>query len=148
MILIAYVNRMFILCDLEWFVNHSTHIGPIFLQMIPIPARFRLKKCEPEPGSFLTGWTCQGSLLIGIIANSLLSCMRFRDWILIIYVFIMNIICALLSLKKKQKYRINTLWAWTGIGIGIICRNIGPLCVGLLWRYFKIVFIYLFTVCF
>ena len=28
-------------------------------------------------------------------------------------------------MKKKQKYRINTLWAWTGIGI--VCRNIGPL---------------------
>ena len=34
-------------------------------------------------------------------------------------------LCALLSLKKKQKYGINTLWAWTGIGI--ICRNIRPI---------------------
>ena len=50
-------------------------------------SRFRLKRFEPEPGSFLTGWSCQGSLFLGIIANinckSLLSCMRFRDWILI-----------------------------------------------------------------
>ena len=35
-------------------------------------------------------------------------------------------LCALLSLKRKQKYRINTLLAWTGIGI--VCRNIGPIC--------------------
>ena len=41
-------------------------------------SRFRLKKCEPEPGS----------LFFGIIANSLSLCMRFRDRILIMYVFI------------------------------------------------------------
>ena len=48
-------------------------------------SRFRLKKFEPEPGSFLTEWSCQGSLFFGVIANSLLSCMRFCDWILMMY---------------------------------------------------------------
>ena len=66
-------------------------------------SRFRLKKFEPEPGSFLTeDRSCQGSLFFGIIANSLLSCMRFRDWILIMYVCIMYIMCLIVFEEKEE----------------------------------------------
>ena len=34
-------------------------------------SRFKLKIFEPESGLFLIGWSCQGSLFFGIIANSL-----------------------------------------------------------------------------
>ena len=34
--------------------------------------------------------------------NSLLTCMRFRDWILIMYVFIMNIMCHIIFEEKTE----------------------------------------------
>ena len=44
----------------------------------------------------------QGSLFFGIIVNSLFSCMRFRDWILIMYVFIMHMMCLIIFEDKAE----------------------------------------------
>ena len=59
-------------------------------------SRSMLKIIEPEPGSFFTGWYCLKIFVFRDYlkghfwtANSLSSCMRFRDWILIMYLFIM-----------------------------------------------------------
>ena len=46
----------------------------------------------------------------------------------------MHIMCHTVF-EKKQKYRINTLWAWTGIGI--VFRNIGPLSSGNIKKFVK-----------
>ena len=94
---------------MKWIIAAQSHIGIAwaFFSLAQYfykrsRSRFRLKNFEPEPGSFLTGWSCQGSLFFGIIANSLVSCMRFRDWILIMYVFIMYIMCFIIFEEKPE----------------------------------------------
>ena len=64
-------------------------------------SRFRLKKFEPELGSFLTLFFRIIGLETFWTANSLWSCVRFCDWILIMYVFIMYIICLIILLKAE-----------------------------------------------
>ena len=60
------------------FMNIQYLIWPIFLQTTPIPVQ--VQKI----------WTWTGIIWKEIFgtANSLLSCMRFRDWILLMYIFI------------------------------------------------------------
>ena len=63
-------------------------------------SRFRLKNLNLNRDHF---WLDdQGSLFFQISANSLLSCMRFCDWILITYVFIMHIMCLIIFEEKSE----------------------------------------------
>ena len=83
-------------------------------------SRFRLKKFEPKPESFLTGWSCQGSLFFGIIANSLLSCMRF------LYHAHYVPMCLIIFEEKAEiqdQYPLSL----------IVCRNIGLLTAPWPW---------------
>ena len=117
-------------------MERDIDIGPIFLQTIPILAK--AKKI----------WTWTGIIFDWMIV---LRIFVFRDHLkghfwnsqqpIIVYevswlnydnLSLYHVHYALLSLKKKQKYRINTLWAWTRFKKPTILnqdrnRNIGPL---------------------
>ena len=65
--------------------------------MIPIPKNLNLNRDH-----FWLDDPFQGSFVFGIITNSRLSCMRFRDWILIMYIFMMYIMCFIIFEEKAE----------------------------------------------
>ena len=79
--------------------------GLLFLQMTPIPVQVQ---------TFLSwigiifDWMILLRIFVfrdhlkGIFWNSLLVCMRFRDWILIMYVLIMYIMCLIIFEEKSR----------------------------------------------
>ena len=93
--------------------------GPILLQTIPIPVQ--VKKNWAWTGiifdsmillrivfrDHLKGWNSQQAIILYEV-----SWLNFDN----VRLYNVHTLCALLSLKKKQKYRINTLWAWTRPG--------------------------------